>query len=122
MAQKSIVVLFTISFLIGLMQPILPLVEYYVFKESIIELFCENRDEPETECEGSCYLTNQLKKNEGKSDSPGNLINFEDIPNVFLTRSPVLTRLMPPDDTLQMYYQNHRPDTISYQVFHPPRS
>lgn len=122
MAQKSITIIFLFSFLIGLLQPVLPLVEYYVFKESIIELFCENREVPETECEGSCYLTNQLKKSEEKSESPGNLINSEEIPNSFPARSQFLIHITSHDDELHSWYDFRRPDIFPHQIFHPPRS
>ncbi len=122
MAQKSISILFLISFQIGLLQPVLPLVEYYVFKESIIELFCENRNVPDSGCEGTCYLSNQLKKNAENSESPGNLINFEEIPNAYLTKSPSVSRLLSSDDELRCCSRHHRPDEIPYKVFQPPRT
>jgi len=53
-----------LSFLIGTLQPALPLIEYHLFKESIIERFCVNRDVSQSDCEGSCYLANQIEENQ----------------------------------------------------------
>jgi hypothetical protein len=63
---ESIILLF--AFLAGAIQPIVPLMEYHFFKESIIELFCENRNVPESDCDGVCYLTNQIEESREKQD------------------------------------------------------
>lgn len=56
------------SFLIGILQPALPLIEYHIFKESIIERFCVNREVPESDCDGVCYLTAQIAENRQDTD------------------------------------------------------
>ncbi len=60
----SIILLF--SFLVGAIQPMVPLLEYHVFKQSIIELLCEDRNIPESDCDGSCYLSNQIQESQEK--------------------------------------------------------
>jgi hypothetical protein len=62
--KKLYSVILLASFMIGAIQPIIPVIEYHLFKESIIELFCVNRDQPEIQCEGVCYLSSQIEKNE----------------------------------------------------------
>ncbi|MEX2585798.1 MAG: hypothetical protein WD315_05335 [Balneolaceae bacterium] len=62
----SVILLF--SFLVGTLQPALPLIEYHLFKGSIIQKFCIDRDEPVNDCEGSCYLANQIAQSEGQED------------------------------------------------------
>jgi len=61
---KSIVLL--LAFLVGAIQPIVPLVEYYVFKDDIIAFFCVNRDNPNSTCNGVCYLANQIEQAQEK--------------------------------------------------------
>lgn len=63
---NSIILLF--AFLVGAMQPVVPLLEYHIFQESIMELFCENRNVPESDCDGICYLTNQIEKQQERQD------------------------------------------------------
>lgn len=58
-----------LAFVVGAIQPVLPLIEYHLFQESIMELFCENRNVPESDCDGICYLTNQLEKQERQSEN-----------------------------------------------------
>lgn len=58
------------------MQPILPLLEYHIFKQSIIELLCEERDIQESDCDGICYLTNQIQKSEDQNRDRGFSADF----------------------------------------------
>lgn len=64
--KKIYSIILLLSFLTGAIQPIVPLLEYHFFKESIIEFFCVNRDVPESDCEGFCYLTNQIQESQDK--------------------------------------------------------
>ncbi|MEX0646906.1 MAG: hypothetical protein WEA56_09760 [Balneolaceae bacterium] len=58
----SIILLF--AFFVGAIQPVVPLLEFHFFKQSIIELLCENRDIPESDCDGICYLSNQIEESQ----------------------------------------------------------
>lgn len=62
--KKIYSTLLLFSFLIGAIQPVVPLLEYHFFKESIIEFFCVNREVPDSDCDGFCYLTNQIEETE----------------------------------------------------------
>jgi hypothetical protein len=58
----------TAAFLAGAIQPIVPLLEYHVFKQSIIDLLCENRDVPGSDCDGFCYLSKQIQESEERNN------------------------------------------------------
>ncbi|MBI2417217.1 MAG: hypothetical protein HYV28_04825 [Ignavibacteriales bacterium] len=60
----STIILF--SYLIGLLAPFAPLVEYYANLTYIKENLCEKKDEPESDCCGKCYLKKQIVKEEKK--------------------------------------------------------
>ena len=66
--KKIASITFLLAFLIGAEQPVLPLIDYHFNKESILELFCENRNVPESDCEGMCYLTKQIQKATGTQE------------------------------------------------------
>ena len=55
-------------FAILVVQPILPVLEYYIFKQYIIENLCVNRNKPESCCEGKCFLEKRIK--ESQTDMP----------------------------------------------------
>lgn len=44
-------------------RPILPFVEYAMYKDYISKHLCINKDKPQNCCQGKCYLDEQLKKN-----------------------------------------------------------
>lgn len=50
-------------------------------KEIIIENLCENRDKPELECDGKCYLFNQMQNQKnGQSTETFNQLIFLNLP------------------------------------------
>lgn len=56
-----------------LTKPLWPVVEYVMNYDYIITSLCENRDKPELECDGKCYLTKQLaQESENSENNPLN--------------------------------------------------
>ncbi|WP_404986283.1 hypothetical protein ACI513_04010 [Chryseobacterium sp. M5] len=51
-------IIFTIA-----LRPILPLINYAVNYDFIVENLCENKDKPELMCNGKCYVSKELSKN-----------------------------------------------------------
>ncbi|MDC9722424.1 MAG: hypothetical protein PSN34_06580 [Urechidicola sp.] len=66
-----------------MLQPIVPLIEYYSNKEYIASVLCENRDKPALACNGKCYLEKQLKK-ASKQDT-----HDHSVPQIDLSKYPV---------------------------------
>lgn len=52
-----------------LARPILPYVEYAVFKNYIAKNLCVNRDKPKSCCQGKCHLKKQIEKSAEASDT-----------------------------------------------------
>jgi hypothetical protein len=44
-------------------RPIIPYIEYAVFKDYIAKNLCINKDKPKSCCQGKCYLKKQIEKN-----------------------------------------------------------
>ena len=58
--MKGLVVLFmTLSMLL---RPLWPVVEYVMHYDYIVNVLCENRNKPQLNCDGKCYLSKQLSK------------------------------------------------------------
>lgn len=55
-------------YILALLQPSLPILEYIVNYDYIINELCENRDKPILTCNGKCYLGDQVEKQQ-KLDS-----------------------------------------------------
>lgn len=76
-------ILFYLLYLLAMIRPLVPIIEYHSNYDYIANVLCENRDRPYLECNGKCYLEKQLKKtnhenHEHKSTVPQ--INFDDYP------------------------------------------
>lgn len=76
-------IFFYMLYLLAMVRPIVPIIEYHANYDYIASVLCENRDKPYLECNGKCYLEKQLKKiNNNHHDHKSNIpqINFEDYP------------------------------------------
>lgn len=58
--MKSCVILFVA--LTMLVKPLWPVAEYVVNYDYISTVLCENKEKPQLQCNGKCYLAKQLKK------------------------------------------------------------
>lgn len=54
--------LFLNLYLLALIQPALPVIDYLVNYNYIVTELCENRDKPILTCNGKCYLEKQVKE------------------------------------------------------------
>ena len=70
-------------YFVAMLQPVVPLIEYYTNKEYIASVLCENRDKPALACNGKCYLEKQLKK------APNHDTHDHSIPQIDLSKYPV---------------------------------
>jgi len=51
-----------VLYLVALIRPISPFIEYLINREYIANVLCVNKNNPEIKCNGKCYLNKQLKK------------------------------------------------------------
>jgi len=105
----------------GIAQPVLPMIEYFVFKENIIEFLCEQRDVPDSDCEGMCYLKSQIEEQQN-DEQQQILLKIDELLTLHLPTSlngvdiyPNKTSDLPPHKTTIK-------EGISFGVFHPPKS
>ncbi|MBE0422396.1 MAG: hypothetical protein IBX66_00490 [Lutibacter sp.] len=76
-------IFFYLLYLLAMVRPLVPIMEYYANYDYIATVLCENRDKPSLECNGKCYLEKQIKKanhdnHDHKSTVPQ--IDFEKYP------------------------------------------
>ncbi len=84
MKNQLLAIFFYMLYLLAMVKPIMPLLEYYANYDYIAAVLCENRDKPVLECNGKCYLQSQIEKNDFKSSQEHNssvpLISLDDYP------------------------------------------
>ncbi|RMH65462.1 MAG: hypothetical protein D6677_02410 [Calditrichaeota bacterium] len=90
--------LFIHLYLLLLLKPFMPYIEYELNKAYIASTLCVNKDKPEMHCEGRCHLKKELQKVHDETTDehnntallPGNLDNF---PNFILTTPSIVPYL-----------------------------
>ncbi len=78
--MKSLVIIF-IAFTM-LLKPLWPVAEYIVNYDYIANVLCENKDKPQLNCDGKCYLAKQLAKeteDDGKNPFEQRRISVEQV-------------------------------------------
>ena len=54
-------------YIVAMIQPVMPILEYNLNKEYIASVLCENRDKPQLACNGKCYLDKKIKESKEHS-------------------------------------------------------
>jgi len=65
----------------------LPVAAYKLNKNFIVDELCENKNKPEMNCDGKCYLGKQMDKQTGADSEPDNqviLSNIHELPHILL--------------------------------------
>ncbi|WP_276390311.1 hypothetical protein [Eudoraea chungangensis] len=58
--MKAVVILFVAVLMLA--KPLWPIAEYITNYDYIVTVLCENRDNPQLQCNGKCYLSKQFTK------------------------------------------------------------
>ncbi|MEZ5014328.1 MAG: hypothetical protein R2794_08560 [Chitinophagales bacterium] len=63
MLRRGYIILLLSVYAIGLFQPFAPILDYVLHKTYIEENLCVNRDVPDSDCHGMCYVTKEIAQN-----------------------------------------------------------
>ena len=69
--------IFLALYVVTILRPFTPYVNYYLNKEQIAEEKCVNKDKPALECDGKCYLKMQVISMQESDDESPALIDLE---------------------------------------------
>ncbi len=87
-----------------------------------IENLCENKDQPELQCNGKCHLKKVSKSQNKEQKTPESIIDFKEI---ILYPNPVVDVILSDKDYTKkqgsIAYQNLYSFNTSNDCFHPPR-
>lgn len=107
-----------------LFKPVLPVLEYVVFYDYIVEELCENKELTELKCNGKCHLTKELAK---ASDGSGNGKEKRTFPIetniVFFNEQQTyidFIQVLKNVPKLNSFYNNLYSYSETFSVFHPP--
>jgi hypothetical protein len=118
-------IFFYLLYLLAMVKPLAPIIEYYSNYDYIASVLCENKDKPYLECNGKCYLEKQLKKtnhtnHEHKSTIPS--INFDDYPVSPLDEFAYqVLKIENVNDKVCLCLKNHNQEYL-FSILHPPQA
>lgn len=94
---------------------------YYLNTNSFIEMFCENKDKPELQCNGQCHLKTVSESSDDKSNSP-NPFNLEDLQlfNQKISSYESYTEFFI-SEKISYFYLNLYRFSYTKSCFHPPQ-
>lgn len=117
-------VLFYLLYLLAMVRPLIPIMEYYANYDYIATVLCENRDKPFMECNGKCYLEKQIKKvnhqdHDHKSTIP--LIDFEKYPITLLDQNSYELNTCLPETLEARFKATSVYQEYNFELLKPPR-
>ena len=124
MKNQILGIFFYLLYLLAMVKPLMPIIEYYANYDYIANVLCENRDKPYLECNGKCYLQKQLNEvnhnnHEHKSNIPQ--INFEDYPLSPLGEYTYHLKNTENANTIINYFNYNTSQNFIDSVFKPPK-
>jgi hypothetical protein len=94
---------------------------YTIDPIGFIEELCENKDQPELQCNGKCHLKKVTESSQSSEEVPVQIIDFKDI---LLHQNPDLAidfKIKPNIKKAVFGYQNYYKYLVSNSSFHPPQ-
>ncbi len=104
-----------------MLRPVMPLANYLINQDYIAEFLCINKDKPELECNGKCYLAKQLEEASAEKEKNVPAIVMEDYPIGIMTFSSFkITETTKTPLLANFQYKNDYTFSYLNLVFHPP--
>jgi len=121
---KYVQLIWVLLYLVGMLRPALPYVEYAINKSYIVQYLCENRDEPRLKCDGKCYLAKQLKATQPTQDqepiSESPSVDLREYPIAIIQEIAVVSASLTAESIAGVDHQDQLLDGAEQYVFRPP--
>lgn len=108
--------------LIIAMRPALPMMNFALNYDDIVQNLCENRNRPELSCHGKCYLAKELSKTEKQQRTDYSVkissLDIFIVKDIMNAEPSVLS-----DNHYLLAFSDYRNDYryhFSFDIFHPP--
>ena len=120
MIQRISSLFLVFLYLVAMLKPIAPFVEYAINYDYISKVLCINTDKPELSCNGKCQLMQKLEEQQEK-DYQSLRIQMDEYPIGFVKSIDIKQNNFS-DDLLKVnhFYKNQYTYLNAYNVFHPP--
>ncbi len=124
MKKQLLTYFFFTVYLLAMLKPMLPIIDYYVNYSYIAAQLCENKDKPILDCNGKCYVAKEIEKNSKSNNQDTIVPEFKIdlyLPNatalnlVEVIFIPITKKVTP--STKETIWQ----ETFLFSIFHPPK-
>jgi len=111
-------------YILVIVQPILPIIDYLVNYNYIVNELCENRDKPVLACNGKCYLEKQveqqlnLRANKEIPNPPK--VDYEKILSIKNILDNFVFVAVIQFQTSSFFYKNLKGINLLISIFRPP--
>ena len=95
---------------------------YYLDQSGFIELLCENKEEPELECNGKCHLKKLTQNDTESNDKPLPIVLERELILFFENPEKETVIRIVEDSSIFDQYLTHYSFTTEYNHFHPPQA
>ena len=118
--------LFLALYVIAMLKPMFPIVDYFINYDYIAEQLCENKNKPILACYGKCYIAKEIQKS--LPDSP--IGENSKIPKIDFDKYPITTTSIDKYVALYcnhlqklkfVYGRNKKVKKYIEDIFHPPQ-
>jgi len=111
-----------VFYLVVMMRPFTPYINYAVNKNYIAAALCENKDKPMMHCNGKCHLQKELKKTASEDSKPQTSlrINLEEYINISHEAAIITANLPVLVSKINSPYLEGSSYNNITKVFHPP--
>lgn len=122
--KRNIALALAVVFLLQLFSSVSIYADFIINNEYIATVLCINKEKPELQCDGKCYLKMELAKDEEKKQSQENILKENN--KVQFVYEPYATGLpieiaLAVDTQASFYYHQISSQELAFSIFHPPQ-
>ena len=119
--NKLNIYVFVLLYVVAMLRPLQPLVEYAVNYDYISKVLCINKDKPEMSCNGKCQLMKKMEKQQDE-DYKSIRILIEEYPIGFVELINVDTKADFSESVNSLIFSRQKNYTSQFlgATFHPP--
>lgn len=103
--------------------PVIPYLEYLINYDYIKNELCENKDVPESNCNGMCHVKKQIKKidnSDDKQDSPIPKVKITRVDGIFSECNPSIVLTPEFEETTQLTRYKFSVQSSEIKITSPP--
>ncbi|WP_237738905.1 hypothetical protein [Galbibacter marinus] len=121
MKTRWIPIAFTFLYMLAMLKPVMPVFDYVINQDYIAEYLCINKDKPEMDCNGKCYLMEMLEEENQQKKQNLPAIDLREYPIGFVQvlHIPSVTQLSFKTKNNTIYTRQYS-SLFNDSLFHPP--